>query len=170
MICALQIMIEKLIETKETAFIIFIDYSKAFDNVSHNQLFNIMIQMGFSTHLVYLIQSLYVKQEARIQLNNWHTEPFSIGKGVRQGCILSPYLFSISTEMVMHETEVRHPEYLLSNVCYADDTALCAINHHGTDELINRVNDAGTRRLCKLNVKKTTLFVINDSEDPTLWV
>ena len=45
LICALQIMIEKLTETKETAFITFIDYSKAFDNVSHNQLFNIMIQM-----------------------------------------------------------------------------------------------------------------------------
>ena len=66
MICALQIMIEKLTDTKETAFITFIDYSKAFDNVSHDHLFNIMIQIGFPTHLVYLIQNLYVKQEARI--------------------------------------------------------------------------------------------------------
>ena len=62
-ICGLQIMMEKLIETKETAFITSIDYSKAFNNVSHKQLFNIMIQMGFPTHLVYVIQNCYVKQE-----------------------------------------------------------------------------------------------------------
>ena len=66
LICALRIMIDELIETKETAFITFIDYSKAFDNVSHNQLFNIMIQMSFPTYLVYLLQNLYIKQEARI--------------------------------------------------------------------------------------------------------
>ena len=75
----------------------------------------------------------------------------------------------------MHKAEVRNLGVsvggrLLSNLCYADDTALCANNHHEADELINRVNDAGTRRLCKLNVKKTKLLVINDSEDPPLWV
>ena len=60
---------------------------------------------------------------------------------------------------------------LLSYLCYADDTALCANNHHEADELISQVNDAGTRRLLKLNVKKKTkLFVINESEKPTLWV
>ena len=84
MICTLEIMIDKLIETKETAFINFIDYIKTFDNVSYNQLFNIRIQMGLSTHLAYLIQNFYVKQEARIW---WNIEPFSNGTGVRQGCI-----------------------------------------------------------------------------------
>ena len=164
-------MIEKLLETKETAFITFIDYSKAFGNVGHNQLFNIMIQISFPAHLVYLIQNLYIKQEVRIQWNNWHTEPFSIGKSVRQGCILSPNLFSIYTVMVMHEAEVRHLGVsvggrLLSNLYYADGTTLCANNHHEAGELINQVNDAGTRRLFKLNVKKTKLFVINDSDPP----
>ena len=75
--------------------------------------------------------------------------------------------------MVMHEAEIGHlgvsvRERLLSNLCNADDTALCAKNYHKTDELINWVNDAGTRRLLKLNVKKTYLFFINDSEDPAL--
>ena len=68
--------------------------------------------------------------------------------------------------MVMHEAEVRYLGVsvggrLLSNLHYADDTALCASNHHEADELINQVNDAGTWRLLKLNVKKTKLFVIN---------
>ena len=75
--------------------------------------------------------------------------------------------------MVVHEAEVRHLGVsvggrLLSNLCYADDTALCANNHHDTDELINQVNDACTRRLLKLNMKKARLLVINDSGDPPL--
>ena len=88
---------------------------------------------------------------------------------------MSPDLFSIYTEMVMHEAEVRHLGIsvggrLLSNLHYADYTALCANNHYEADEPINQVDDADTRRLLKLNVKKTNLFVINESEDPTLWV
>ena len=75
----------------------------------------------------------------------------------------------------MHEAEAGHLGVsaggrLLSNLCYADDTALCANIHYEADELINQVNDAGTRRLLKLNVKKTKLLGINDSEDPPLWV
>ena len=61
-------------------------------------------------------------------------------------------------------------ERLLSSLHYADDTALCAHNHHEDDELVHRANAAGTGRLPKLNVKKTQLLVINDREDPTLWV
>ena len=59
---------------------------------------------------------------------------------------------------------------LLPGLCYADDSALCANNHHEADELINQVNGADTRILLKLNVKKTKLLVINDSEDPPMWV
>ena len=75
----------------------------------------------------------------------------------------------------MHEAKVRHPGVsvrgrLLSNLCYADDTTLCANKYHKADELINHINDAGARRLLKLNLKKTKLLVINDKEDPALWV
>lgn len=175
MICVLQVMIEKLIENKESAFITFIDYSKAFDSVSHNQMFTIMIQMGFPTHLVYLIQNLYVNQQAKIRWNNSHSELFGIRRGVRQGCILSPNLFSIYTEMVMREAEVEHLGIpvggrRLSNLRYADDTALCATTHEDADELINKVNEAGIKRLLKLNVKKTKLMVINGHGEPPLCV
>ena len=72
----------------------------------------------------------------------------------------------------MHEAKVGHLGIftggrLLSNLCYADDTALCTNNHHEADELINPVNDADARRLLKLYVKKTKLLVINDNENPT---
>ena len=88
MLCALQLLIEKVNECTSTeqpleAYIVFIDYSKAFDNVSHPKLFKTMLEMGFPTHLVKLIQALYNNQEAIIRWNRDHTEPFKICKGVR---------------------------------------------------------------------------------------
>ena len=94
MLCALQILIEKVtkctsVEQSVKGYIVFIDYSKAFDNVSHPKLFETMDVMGFSKHLTRLIQSLYKDQEAFIRWNSNRTDSFGICKGVRQGCILS---------------------------------------------------------------------------------
>ena len=80
----------------ERTFIVFIDYSKAFDSVSHIQMFDILNDMGFPRHIVALIQALYEKQSAIVRWNGAHTKPFFIEKGVRQGCIL----FSIPTALL----------------------------------------------------------------------
>ena len=83
MLCALQVLIEKVNECTTSdqvteAYIVFIDYSKAFDNVSHPRLFSTMEEMGFPKHLIKLIQALYNNQEALIRWNKDHTEPFKI--------------------------------------------------------------------------------------------
>ena len=113
------------------ALVYFIDYSKAFDSISHVQLFDIMLELGFPEHIVALLQSLYIDQPAVIRWNGSTTETFPIGKGVRQGCILSPHLFSLYTEYVMREAEIQDLGYNIggrniSNARYADDTALIA--------------------------------------------
>ena len=69
MLFTLQILIEKIRNSEDEAFIIFIDYSKAFDSVNHNHLFDTMIKMGFPTHLVSLIAALYDNQKATIRWN-----------------------------------------------------------------------------------------------------
>lgn len=74
MLVCLQVLLEKVIAMNQQAFIMFIDYSKAFDSVSHNKLFSIFLEMGFPKHLVTLIQSLYVNQRARIRWDGEHTE------------------------------------------------------------------------------------------------
>ena len=66
-----------------------------------------MSKMGFSKHLVSLIQALYQDQEAVIRWNNERTETFNIHKGVRQGCILSPHLFSVYTEQIMRDSNTQ---------------------------------------------------------------
>ena len=60
-----------------------------------------MLEMGFSKHLVCLIENLYMNQEAAVRVEGETSEWFDVGKGVRQGCILSPYLFNIYAENIM---------------------------------------------------------------------
>ena len=76
MLVCLQILMEKIIALGQKAFIMFIDYSKAFDSVSHIKLFSAMIEMGFPAHLVALLQSLYVNQKAKIRWNGENTDEF----------------------------------------------------------------------------------------------
>ena len=90
-----------------------------------------MLELGFPEHIVALLQSLYIDQTAVIRWNGSTTETFPIGKGVRQGCILFPHLFSLYTESVMRDAEIHDLGYNIggrniSNARYADDTALIA--------------------------------------------
>ena len=81
----------------------FIDYAKVFDCVSHSQLWNIMTKMGFPMHIIDLIKKLYGNQETTVRTNCGDTEWFKIGRGVRQGCIMSPNLYNIYAEDIMRE-------------------------------------------------------------------
>ena len=174
MLCALQILIEKVtecssVEQSREGYIVFIDYSKAFDNVSHPKLFETMENMGFSRHLIKLISSLYTNQEAVIRWNNERTETFSIDKGVRQGCILSPHLFSVYTEQIMRDSRVEDFGISIggrkvSNLRYADDTALCADSHEEIVTLLNNINEEGKRKNMKLNAKKTKVMHIGKGQ------
>ena len=79
----------------------FIDYAKAFDFVDHNNLWKILQEIGIPDHLTYLLGNLYAGQEATVRTVHETTDWFQIGKGVRQGCILSPCLFNLCGEYIM---------------------------------------------------------------------
>ena len=72
-----------------------LDYAKAFDCVDHNKLWKILKEMGISDHLTCLLRNLYAGQEATVRTEHGTTDWFQIGKGVHQGCILSPCLFNL---------------------------------------------------------------------------
>ena len=80
----------------------FIDYAKAFDCVDHNKLWKILKEMGIPDHLTCLLRNLYAGQEATVRTAHGTTDLFQIGKGVRQGCILSPCLFNLCAESGLH--------------------------------------------------------------------
>ena len=169
MLFVLQLLIEKIRNSEGEAFITFIDYSKAFDSVSHQHLFKTMLKMGFPNHLVSLIAGLYEDQKATIRWNGEHCEYFEIGKGVRQGCILSPHLFNVYTEQVMREADlddmgVKIGGINLTNLRYADDTALAADNITSMRRILHRVDSAGHHADLKLNAKKTKVMHIEGKD------
>ena len=81
-------IIEKAREFQKNIYFCVIDYAKAFDWVDHNKLWKILREMGIPDHLTCLLRSLYAGQGATVRTGT--TDWFQIGKGVRQGCILSP--------------------------------------------------------------------------------
>ena len=86
-------IIKKARESQKSIYFCFIDYAKAFDCVDHNKLWKILKEMGTPDHLTCLLRNLYAGQEATVRTGHETTDWFQIGKGVHQGCILSPCLF-----------------------------------------------------------------------------
>ena len=82
-------IIKKAREFQENIYFCFIDYVKALDCVDHNKLWKILKEMGIPDHLTCLLRNLCTGQEAAVRTGHGTTDWFQIGKGVRQGCILS---------------------------------------------------------------------------------
>ena len=113
----------------------FIDCTKAFDCVDHNKLWKIFKQMGIPDHLTCLLRNLYVGQEETVRTRHGTIDWFQIGKGVSQGCILSPCLFKLYAEYIMQNTGLSEAQAGIkiagrnnNHLRYADDTTLMAEN------------------------------------------
>ena len=91
-------IIKKVREFQKNIYFWFIDYAKAFDCVDHNKLWKILKEMGIPDHLTCLLRNLYAGKEATVRTGHGTTDWFQIGKGVCQGCILSPCLFNLYAE------------------------------------------------------------------------
>ena len=96
-------MVEKAKEFQKNIYFCFIDYAKAFDCVDHNKLWKIWKEMGIPDHLTCLLRNLYAGLEATVRTGHGKTDWFQIGKGVCQGCILSPCLFNFYAEYIMRK-------------------------------------------------------------------
>ena len=96
-------IIKKGREFQKNIYFCFIDYAKAFDCMDHNKLWKILQEMGIPDHLTCLLRNLYAGQEATVRSEHATTDWFQIGKGVHQGCILSPWLFNLNAEYIMRK-------------------------------------------------------------------
>ena len=88
-------------EFQKNIYFCFIDYTKAFDCMDHNNLWKTFQEMGILDHLICLLKNLYAGQEAIVRTGHGPTDLFQIGKGVCQGCILSHCLFNFYAEYLM---------------------------------------------------------------------
>ena len=122
-------IIEKARELQKNIYFCFVDYAKAFDCVDHNKLWKILREMGIPDHLTHLLRNLYAGQEATLKTGHETTDWFQIGKGVHQGCILSPCFFNFYAECIMRnagleeaQAGIKFARRNLNNLRYADDT------------------------------------------------
>ena len=97
-------------EFQKGIYFCFIDYAKAFDCVDHNKLWKILKEMGIQDHLTCLLRNLYAGQEATVRTGHGTTDRFQIGKGVRQGWILSPCLFNLYAEYLMRSAGLEEAQ------------------------------------------------------------
>ena len=164
----IRILIQKCQEMNKNLHICFIDYSKAIDCVKLGHLWTSTLELGFSKKLTSLIQSLYIGQQSAVRTEHGITDWFPNLKGVRQGCVLSPYLFSIYTRNIMRKVDEdprsQHfdgvnigPEEVV-DLRYADDTALLSNSTSGLDNLIATVKEKSEEGGLHLNVKKTKIM------------
>ena len=126
-------IIRKARELQKNIYFCFIDYAKALDCVDHKKLWKILKEMGIPDHLTCLLRNRYAGQEATVRTGHGTTDWFQIGKGVCQGCILSPCLFNMYTEYIMKNTGLEEAQAgikiagrNINNLRYADDTTLMA--------------------------------------------
>ena len=139
---------EKAREFQKNIYLCFIDYAKAFDCVDHNKLWKMLREMGIPDHLTCLSRNLYAGQEATVRTGHGTTDRFQIGKGVRQGCILSPCLFNFYAEYIMRNAGLKEAQdgikiagRNINNLRYADDTTLMAETEEELKSLLMKVKE-----------------------------
>ena len=129
--------------------------------------------MGIPDHLTCLLRNLYAGQEATVRTGRGTTDWFQIGKGVCQGCILSPYLFHFYAEYIrrnvgLEETQagIKISGRNFNNLRYADDTTLMAESEEELKSLLLKVKEESEKVGLKLNVQKTKIMA---SSPTTSW-
>ena len=117
--------------------------------------------MGIPDHLTCLLRNLYAGQEATVRTGHGGTDWFQIGKGVRQGCILSPCLFNLYAEYIMRNTVLDEAQAgikiagrNINNLRYADDTTLIAESEEELKSLVMKVKEGSEKVGLKLNIQK----------------
>ena len=156
---------EKAREFQKNIYFCFIDYDKAFDCVDHNKLWKILKEMEIPDHLTGLLRNLYAGQQATVRTGHGTTDCFQIGKGVRQGCILSSCLFNFYAEYIMRNTGlekaqagIKIAERNINNLRYADDTTLMAESEEELKSLLMKVKEESEKVGLTLNIQKTKII------------
>ena len=129
-IFVLRRLIERLIQKQKDVFTCFIDYSNAFDTVKHASLFDLLSSLDIEFYDIKLLANLYWNQQAAFRHSGEVSETVNIKHGIRQGCVASPHLFTLYTEMIMRNIEgkggFRVGGTVINNLRYADDTVIIA--------------------------------------------
>ena len=133
--------------------------------MDHNKLWKILKDVGIPDHLTCLLRNLYAGQEATVRTGHRTTDWFQIGKGVWQGCILSPCLFNLYAEYIVRnagldETQagIKIARRNVNNLIYADATTLMEESEEELKSLLMKVKEQSEKVGLKLSIQKTKIM------------
>ena len=133
--------------------------------MDHNKLLKILKEMGIPDHLTCLLRNVYTGQKTTVRTERGTTDWFQIGKGVHQGCILSPCLFNLYAEYIIRNTGLDKAQAGINisggnfnNLRYADDTTLMAESEEELESLLMKVKEESEKVGLKLNIQKTKIM------------
>lgn len=170
---AMKILLQQCYDHQQDVHVCFIDYEKAFDTIRHEPLMKILKEADLDSKDIQIIRELYWQQVAEVKLGeDQKTEIFEISKGVRQGCILSPILFNMYLEKIFslaledEEIGIRVNGTRVSNLRYADDSAIITENMGDMQRIIDKIDQIGREFGVRINVGKTKLMTVKKNQTP----
>ena len=176
-ITTLRIIIEQCTEWNASLYINFIDFEKAFDSVDGENLWKLLRHYGIPPKITELIKNTYQNMSCRIIHDGKLTEAFEIESGVRQGCLLSPFLFLLVIDWVMSNTTENRKNGIqwtlfkqLEDLDFADDIALLAQSHKQMQEKTTILDSLAQQMGLKINDSKSKIMRINSKSIETVEV
>ena len=151
-------------EFQKSSYFCFVDYAKVFGCVDHNKPLKTVKEMGMTDHLTFLLRNMNADQEATVRTGHGPTDWFQIGKGVPQGCVLSPCLFNLYAEYIIRNTGLEEAQAgikiarrNINNLRYADDNTLMAESEE-LKSLLMKVKEESEKVGLKLNIQKIKIM------------
>ena len=133
--------------------------------VFHNKLWNILQEMGIPDHLTCLLGNVYAGQEATVRTEHGTIDWFQTGKGIHQGCILSPCLFNLYAKYIIRnvgledaQAKIKIAGRNINNLRYTDDTTLMAESEEELKSLLMKIKEESEKVGLKLNIQKTKIM------------
>ena len=168
-------IIEKYNREKKTGFITFLDIEKAYDRVNRSTLMQLLKHLGIPNKFINIIKDLYTGTESKYILGDVETGWIKGFQGVRQGCVLSPLLFSLYTEELVARVKGKALGIGVGNdkislLLYADDIIMFSENKEDMQELLNAVHEYNTLFDVNISVEKSKIMVLNEKEEDKSFI
>ena len=167
----MRMIMERNLEVNKEVYICFVDFEKAFDRVNWVKMMTILKDIGIDIRDRRLIWNLYSKQSAVVKIADEMSDECQIGRGVRQGCSLSPILFSIYAEAMMKEAMEDISDgvviggKVITDVRFADDQAMVSNTEQGLQNIVRKLDETAEKYDMKINIQKTKVMKITRNKD-----
>ena len=167
-IATLRIIVEQSMEFDSSLYINFVDYEKAFDSLDRDTLWKLLQHYGIPEKIITLIRNTYEGMTCKVTHAGRLTDSFQVKTGVRQGCLLSPFMFLVAIDWIMKTTTKNRRNGIqwtlwsqLDDLDFADDLALLSHSHEQMQEKTDLLNLVSAQTGLNINMNKTKIMKAN---------